>query len=370
METYASTQDTETERDIVNRLARKRKELEYELAQVQKEITVREKAFVPVSNPPMLPTSTITRILPVDLFDNEDDNQYIPVSPPIPSSQPILPSSPPTVEIVSSSQPLPPLSKKSLSSRRTNKSSKSNKEIKDNNTDDIKCKNTFLEFFQIKKISSFKRVEDSAIITEYLGTSELSNIHSLDMVDHIRVYTDGSCNPNPGHGSWLALMLLMTVKENVHDDNTDIISLGDHCIYGSDSISTNNRMELMATVRVLAFVKENIQKMPKCNTMFINTDSEYVQKGITEWMQDWVANDWNKSNKSNKDNKSNKRSKKSEPVKNMDLWKSLYDIMLKYPLNVHWLWVKGHSTNKYNNLADSMVRKYNTVSRTINVTTD
>jgi len=138
------------------------------------------------------------------------------------------------------------------------------------------------------------------------------------MKDDIIVYTDGACSGNPGKGGWAALII------SQHDE--EIIS-------GSEKETTNNRMELMAVIKSLLKIKSN-----KVN---IFTDSRYVKNGIEDWIHKWKQNGWMTANK--------------QPVKNKDLWVELDKLRENKIIN--WQWVKGHSTNRYNNLVDEAARK-------------
>ena len=135
-----------------------------------------------------------------------------------------------------------------------------------------------------------------------------------------KIYTDGACSGNPGPGGWGAVIL-------DQDDKQKNIS-------GSEKNTTNNRMELLAAIMSLKKIKTNSE-------VVIFTDSTYVKNGITEWMKNWKKNGWKNSNK--------------KPVKNKDLWVKLD--RLCETNSVSWKWVKGHSTSKYNNLADELATK-------------
>ena len=132
----------------------------------------------------------------------------------------------------------------------------------------------------------------------------------------IKIFTDGACKGNPGLGGWGALII-----ENGEEKE----------IYGGSFNTTNNKMELTATIEALKFYKE-----PK--TIELYTDSKYVKDGITDWIKKWKLNDWKGSNK--------------KPVKNKDLWIKLDNSCLKH--KVTWKWVKAHAGNKYNNLVDEL----------------
>lgn len=130
----------------------------------------------------------------------------------------------------------------------------------------------------------------------------------------IKVYTDGACKGNPGQGGWGALILENDVKRE---------------IYGGESNTTNNRMELMAVIRALELLKEQ-------NDITVFTDSTYVQKGISEWIINWKRNGWKSSNK--------------KSVKNKDLWVELDN--LNDLMSVKWQWIKGHAGHIGNERAD------------------
>jgi ribonuclease HI len=131
------------------------------------------------------------------------------------------------------------------------------------------------------------------------------------------IYTDGACSGNPGPGGWGAVIFDERKKQ--------------HDISGKVKETTNNRMELMAPIMALKKIKSKSE-------VVIFTDSTYVKNGITEWIKKWEKNDWKSS--------SNKK------VKNKDLWLKLNDLCQKN--KVTWKWVKGHSNNKYNDLADEL----------------
>ena len=133
----------------------------------------------------------------------------------------------------------------------------------------------------------------------------------------IKIYTDGACSGNPGKGGWAAIIL---------DSN-----LSQSSISGSESNTTNNRMELMATIMALKKIKNKTE-------VTIYTDSKYVKDGITDWIKKWKLNNWKNS--------------KNKPVKNKDLWVKLDNSCQK--LKVNWKWVKAHAGNKYNNLVDKL----------------
>ena len=131
------------------------------------------------------------------------------------------------------------------------------------------------------------------------------------------IYTDGACSGNPGPGGWGAVIF----DEKKKQQN----------ISGKIKDTTNNRMELMAPIMALKKIKSK-------SDIVIFTDSIYVKNGITEWIKKWEKNGWKSSNK--------------KAVKNKDLWIKLNDLCQKN--KVLWKWVKGHSNNRYNNLADEL----------------
>ena len=132
------------------------------------------------------------------------------------------------------------------------------------------------------------------------------------------IYTDGACSGNPGPGGWGALL----------NWNTEIRELS-----GGESETTNNRMELQAVIEAL-----NALKYP-CGVV-LYTDSQYVQKGITEWLAGWRANGWKTAAK--------------KPVKNRDLWQMLDQAVARH--QVKWYWIKGHIGDQGNERADALAR--------------
>ena len=135
-----------------------------------------------------------------------------------------------------------------------------------------------------------------------------------------KIYTDGACSGNPGSGGWGAVIFDQDNKQKN--------------ISGSEENTTNNRMELLAAIMSLKKIKSNSE-------VVIFTDSTYVKNGITEWVKNWKKNGWKNSNK--------------KAVKNKDLWVKLDKLCESN--SVSWKWVKGHSTNEFNNLADELATK-------------
>ncbi len=130
------------------------------------------------------------------------------------------------------------------------------------------------------------------------------------------VHTDGACAGNPGPGGWAAILRYGT-REKV--------------LQGGASLTTNNRMELRAAIAAL-------QALTRPCVVELHTDSEYLKKGVTEWMPRWLRNGWRTSDK--------------QPVKNQDLWRAL-NTALK-PHRVAWHWVKGHAGDEFNERADQL----------------
>jgi len=142
----------------------------------------------------------------------------------------------------------------------------------------------------------------------------------------IKIYTDGACIGNPGPGGWAAVIL----SENEREE-----------IFGGEKLTTNNRMELTATIKALEYCAKKEGKQPSLKQIIIYTDSTYVKEGITVWINTWEKNDWKTSDKKN--------------VKNVDLWKKLKDLTKSN--SVEWHWIKGHSKNPMNDLVDELAKK-------------
>jgi len=135
----------------------------------------------------------------------------------------------------------------------------------------------------------------------------------------VTIYTDGACDPNPGPGGWAAI-LRFAGHEKV--------------LTGHAPRTTNNRMELQAAISAL-----NSLGGPTRVELF--TDSEYLKKGITEWLPGWIARDWRKSDKT--------------PVLNADLWQDLQALASKH--QVKWQWVRGHSGDAHNERVDRLATR-------------
>ena len=135
----------------------------------------------------------------------------------------------------------------------------------------------------------------------------------------IKIYTDGSCIGNPGNGGWAAIIIEDGKKTQIK---------------GNKKKTTNNQMELLATIKAL-------NKVTMGSKVQIFTDSKYVKLGITEWIHNWKKNGWKTANK--------------QQVKNKELWIKLDLLNNKFEIN--WNWVKAHSTDKLNNEVDLLARE-------------
>lgn len=139
------------------------------------------------------------------------------------------------------------------------------------------------------------------------------------MTDKVEIYTDGACKGNPGPGGWGALLRFRDQERE---------------LFGGEPITTNNRMELMAVIQALS-------SLTRSSAVRVTTDSQYVKKGITEWIRNWKRNGW--------------RTASRKPVKNSDLWKQLDQLVASH--NVKWAWVKGHSGHPENEQADDLANR-------------
>lgn len=136
----------------------------------------------------------------------------------------------------------------------------------------------------------------------------------------IHIYTDGACSPNPGNGGWAAVLLAPDI-DNYRKE-----------ISGAEANTTNNRMELKATIEALRALKYSC-------TVQLYTDSKYIQNAFNQnWLDKWQRNGWVSSTR--------------KPVANQDLWQELVKLT-KFHI-VTWHWVKGHSTNEENNRCDEL----------------
>ena len=140
-------------------------------------------------------------------------------------------------------------------------------------------------------------------------------------MNHVEMYTDGACKGNPGPGGWgVFLKSGDTSKE----------------LFGGESLTTNNRMEMMAVIEGLSALKR-----PCKVVMYV--DSKYVLQGITEWIKGWKAKGWKTAAK--------------QPVKNVDLWMRLDDLVANAGHSIEWRWVKGHAGDPGNERADALANR-------------
>lgn len=135
----------------------------------------------------------------------------------------------------------------------------------------------------------------------------------------VEIFTDGACRGNPGPGGWGAVMRYRGHEKTLH---------------GGEAQTTNNRMELMAAIKAL-------ETLTRPCRVRLTTDSQYVMKGITEWMANWKKRGWKTSGK--------------QPVKNVDLWQRLDQALA--PHQVEWEWVRGHTGHPENEQADQLANK-------------
>lgn len=132
----------------------------------------------------------------------------------------------------------------------------------------------------------------------------------------VEIFTDGACKGNPGPGGWGALLIAGEHRKE---------------LFGGEPNTTNNRMELTAVIEALSVLKRPCE-------VIVHTDSQYVQKGISEWIHGWKARGWKTASK--------------EPVKNVDLWQALDSARSKH--TIEWRWVKGHAGHVGNERADAL----------------
>ncbi len=135
----------------------------------------------------------------------------------------------------------------------------------------------------------------------------------------VRIYADGACKGNPGPGGWGAILQMDGEEKE---------------LFGGEPQTTNNRMELTAVIRALEALKSPCQ-------IEVYTDSQYVQKGISEWLPDWKRRGWRTADK--------------KPVKNLDLWQELERLAGAH--RIAWHWVKGHAGHPENERADELANR-------------
>jgi ribonuclease HI len=135
------------------------------------------------------------------------------------------------------------------------------------------------------------------------------------------IYTDGACKGNPGPGGWGVLLRSGTTEKE---------------LFGGERLTTNNRMELMAVIQAL-------QALKRPCAVTLNVDSLYVLKGMTEWLSGWKAKGWRTSTK--------------QPVKNVELWQALDDLVAHGGHRIEWRWVRGHNGDPGNERADELANR-------------
>jgi ribonuclease HI len=145
--------------------------------------------------------------------------------------------------------------------------------------------------------------------------------HHTEPLKHVVIYTDGACKGNPGPGGWGVLLRSSGVEKE---------------LFGGELATTNNRMELLAVIMALEALKKPCQ-------IKLHADSQYVLKGMTEWLVGWKAKGWKTASK--------------QPVKNVDLWQRLDALVSGSGHQIEWLWVKGHNGDPGNERADELANQ-------------
>lgn len=138
----------------------------------------------------------------------------------------------------------------------------------------------------------------------------------MNSVSVVEIFTDGACRGNPGPGGWGALL-----RAGKHERE----------LWGGESMTTNNRMEMTAVI-------EALQALKRPSEVVLTTDSQYVRKGITEWIDNWKRRQW--------------RTAQRKPVKNVELWQAMDAAAARH--SVDWRWVKGHSGHAENERVDAL----------------
>ena len=138
-------------------------------------------------------------------------------------------------------------------------------------------------------------------------------------MQRVEIYTDGACSGNPGVGGWGVVLRYRDIEKELS---------------GAEAQTTNNRMEMTAVINALQALKY------PCN-ITLYTDSKYVMDGINQWLPNWKKNNWKTANK-------------NRPVKNIDLWQRLDELLSQH--EIRWVWVKGHNGNIDNERVDTLAR--------------
>ncbi|MCM2252154.1 MAG: ribonuclease HI [Ramlibacter sp.] len=137
----------------------------------------------------------------------------------------------------------------------------------------------------------------------------------------VEIYTDGACKGNPGPGGWGVLLKAGPTEKE---------------LFGGEKLTTNNRMELMAVIQALRALKR------PCDVT-LHVDSQYVLKGMTEWLPGWKAKGW--------------RTAAGQPVKNVELWQALDELVHRAGHSIQWRWVRGHDGDPGNERADLLANR-------------
>lgn len=140
-------------------------------------------------------------------------------------------------------------------------------------------------------------------------------------MNRVEIYTDGACKGNPGPGGWGALLKSVSTQKE---------------LFGGEALTTNNRMELTAVIEALTALKR------PCHVT-LHVDSQYVLKGMTEWMAGWKARGWKTATK--------------QAVKNVDLWQRLDQLVNTAGHKIDWRWVRGHTGDPGNEQADALANR-------------
>jgi ribonuclease HI len=152
----------------------------------------------------------------------------------------------------------------------------------------------------------------------HVNPSSTKSIKGLKMTDVVEIFADGACKGNPGPGGFGTILRCRGVEKE---------------LFGGEKHTTNNRMELLAVIEGFRALKRSCQ-------VSVTTDSQYVQKGMSEWIIGWKKNNWHGS---------------AGPVKNADLWKELDKLQENHA--VQWNWVRGHNGHEMNERCDALANK-------------